>query len=582
MRRLLLISRFFALGLLLLLPVANTAAEAPAEGRHGMVVSTHHLAARAGHSMLEKGGNAIDAAVATAFAVGVTQPFSAGIGGGAFMTIRMGSGEAVALDARETAPAAADRDMYVRRGVPEKASLFGPLAVATPGFVAGMAQALERYGTLDLATVMAPAIALAREGFEIGPYHVGMLERMQQYGLPERFPETGRVQFPPKGTPIEVGWRLVQRDLARTLERIATDGPQVFYTGAIARAIADDMQKSGGLVTLDDLAGYEPRFRKVVRGTYRGLEVLSFPPPSSGGIALIESLNILEGFDLRGYSASSAGAVHRIAEAMKLAFADRAAYLGDADFVDVPTARLVSKLYAGNLRKKINPPWWRRAPWKWGRSENAMRLRGPGLEQNDEGTTHLSTSDALGNVVALTMTINTPFGSGLTVPGTGIVLNNEMDDFSVAPDTPNAYGLVDTRGNNAVGPRKRPLSSMTPTVVVREGRPFMVSGSPGGPRIISTTLLTLVNVIDFDMNVQQAVAAPRFHHQWVPNKLFVEPAFDAEAIKGLRARGHDVEVGSRPWSAAEAIVLDWERGVHLGGADPRTDGLAVGFTQPGR
>jgi gamma-glutamyltranspeptidase/glutathione hydrolase len=578
MRRLLSISRVLVLALVVLLPAGGGAAEAPVEGRHGMVVSSHHAAARAGLAMLEQGGNAIDAAVATAFAVGVTQPFSAGIGGGAFMTIRLAGGEAVALDARETAPAAADREMYVRPGVPEKASLFGPLAVATPGFVAGMAQALERYGTLDLATVMAPAIALAREGFEIGPYHVGMLKRMQQYGLHERFPETGRIQFPPAGTPIEPGWRLVQSDLARSLERIAGEGPQVFYTGALAKAIADDMAKSGGLVTLEDLAGYEVRFRKLVRGTYRGLEVLSFPPPSSGGIALIEMLNILEGFELGESEAQSAGAVHRVAEAMKLAFADRAAYLGDADFVDVPTAQLISKLYAGTLRKKINPPWWGRAPWKWHRAENAIRVKGPGLAQNDSGTTHLSTTDALGNAVALTMTINTPFGSGLTVPGTGIVLNNEMDDFSVAPDTPNAYGLVDTRGNNAVAPLKRPLSSMTPTIVVKEGRPFMVSGSPGGPRIISTTLLTLLNVIDFGMNVQEAVAAPRYHHQWVPDKLYVEPGFDAEAIAGLRARGHDVEVGSRPWSAAEAIVLDWERGVHLGGADPRTDGAALGFS----
>ena len=255
------------------------------------------------------------------------------------------------------------------------------------------------------------------------------------------------------------------------------------------------------------------------------------------------------------------------------------AYLGDADFVQVPKAKLVSKLYAGELRRKINPPWWRRAPWTWLRAENAMRLRGPGLPQDDAGTTHLSTSDAAGNLVALTMTINTPFGSGLTVPGTGIVLNNEMDDFSVAPDTPNAYGLVDTRGSNAVAPGKRPLSSMTPTIVLREGRPFMVSGSPGGPRIISTTLLTVLNVIDFGMNVQQAVAAPRYHHQWVPDKLFVEPDFDPEAVAGLRARGHVVEVGRRTWSAAEAIVLDWDGGLHYGGADPRTDGAAVGFTR---
>lgn len=544
-----------------------------------MVVSTHHEAARAGREMLARGGNAIDAAVATAFAVGVTQPFSAGVGGGAFLTIRLANGEAIALDAREMAPAAADRDMYVREGVPENASRRGALAVATPGFVAGMALALERFGTLDLATVLAPAISLARDGFAIGPYHVAILERVATKGGLARFPETTRIQLAPGGSVPALGSTLVQADLARTLERIAHEGPEVFYTGEIAEAIVAHQVATGGLITREDLAGYIPRLREVVRGTYRGAEVISFPPPSSGGIALIEALNILEGFDLTKLDAMDPSAMHHIVEAMKLAFADRAAYLGDADFVDVPTERLIAKAYAATLRAKINPPWFRRAPWTWGRRETALRVEGPGLPQDDSGTTHLSTSDALGNAVALTMTINTPFGSGLTVPRTGIVLNNEMDDFAVAPDTPNTYGLVDTRGNNAIAPRKRPLSSMTPTIVVRDGAPVLIAGSPGGPRIISTTLLTLLNVIDFKMDVQQAVSAPRYHHQWLPDTLLVEPGIAAAAVAGLRARGHTVKEGTRRWSASEAIVIDWKRGVHFGGADPRTDGLAAGYTQ---
>ncbi|MGH0030043.1 MAG: gamma-glutamyltransferase [Myxococcota bacterium] len=563
--------------LLVALPIGTAGAGEPdpVRGRAGMVVSTQHDAARAGQAMLARGGNAVDAAVATAFAVGVTQPFSAGLGGGAFVLIRLADGRVVALDARETAPAAADRDMYVREGVPERASLFGPLAVATPGFVRGMALALERWGTLPLDVVLAPAIRLAEEGFAIGPYHAAMLQRMRGYGLPRRFPETGRIQFPDAGaSEPRVGWRLVQKDLAATLRRIAEEGPEVFHTGDVARAIADHMKAVGGLVTLDDLAGYTPKLREPVRGTYRGLEVVSFPPPSSGGIALVETLNILEGLDLSA-GAGSEEATHAIAEAMKLAFADRAAYLGDSDFVDVPTARLVSKEYAAGLRARLLPVWWR--PSTWSNGERAITVEGPGLPADDAGTTHLSTSDALGNVVALTMTINTPFGSGITVPGTGIVLNNEMDDFAVAPDTPNAYGLVDTTGANAIAPGKRPLSSMTPTVLLADGAPFMVTGSPGGPRIITTTLLTVLNVVDFGMNVQQAVAAPRFHHQWVPDTLFVEPETDPALVEALRARGHEVKVAQRRWSAAEAIVIGPGTGTHEGGADPRTDGLAVGF-----
>jgi gamma-glutamyltranspeptidase/glutathione hydrolase len=317
------------------------------------------------------------------------------------------------------------------------------------------------------------------------------------------------------------------------------------------------------LLTLEDLRNYQPRWREPVIGSYRGLRVASFPPPSSGGAVLIQALNILEGFDLASLRAGSAPAIHLVTEAMKLAFADRAAYMGDADFVDVPIPMFVSKDYADVQRARINV-------------DTATLIAKPGRLPEDAGTTHLSVTDSSGRAVALTMTINTPFGSGITVPGTGVILNNEMDDFAVAKDTPNSYGLIDTRGSNLVAPGKRPLSSMTPTILDREGELFMVSGSPGGPRIISTTLLTILNVVDWKMNAQAATAAARFHHQWDPNRLRVEPETSDEVIRALEARGHEVELSGRRWSAAEVIVVDSETGVHFGGADPRTDGEAVG------
>ena len=366
------------------------AAPAPALSRNGMVVTSQPDATRAGVAMLEAGGNAVDAAVAAAFAVGVTQPFSAGLGGGGFILIHRPGGQVVAVDARETAPAAADRDMYVRDGVRDDASMVGGLAVATPGWVAGLALALESYGTLSLAAVVAPAVALAEQGYAIGPYHARMLERMRSYGLPQRFPETARIQFPPEGQRAEPGWRLVQKDLAATLRAIGRRGPPAFYSGRIARAMAAEVKGQGGLLTEADLAAYRPVVREPVRGSYRGFEIHSFPPPSSGGVALVETLNILEGFELGALGPGSSASYHRIAEALKLAFADRAAFLGDSDFVDVPVARLVAKPYAASLRARINPAWWRRPPWSWPRSEVAIEVRGPGLPVNDAGTTHLS------------------------------------------------------------------------------------------------------------------------------------------------------------------------------------------------
>ena len=561
------------------------ASESPVWGTHGMVVTSQADATLAGHEMLERGGNAVDAAVASAFALSVTQPFSSGIGGGCFLLIRIGDGDSggdiIAIDARETAPAAATRDMYIEPDMDEHASLAGALAVATPGLVQGLVEAQERFGRLPLAVVMQPAIALAREGFGIGLYHARMIEAMRRRLLPDdpRFAETARIQFPRGGLPARPGWRLVQADLARTLELIANEGAEAYYSGATARLIATEVKALGGILTESDLASYETKQRAPVVGTYRGIEVASFPPPSSGGVVLLEILNILEGFDPAERGQGGSASLHVIAEAMKLAFADRAVYLGDPDFVDVPVERLTSKAYADAQRARINPPWFRRAPWNWLRSERAITVKAPGLPNNDSGTTHLSTSDEWGNAVAITKTINTPYGSGVTVPGTGILLNNEMDDFAKAPDAPNAYGLIDVRGSNAIAPGKRPLSSMTPTLLTRDGRLLMVTGSPGGPRIISTTLLTILGVVDYGLDVKAAVSAPRFHHQWVPDLLFVEPGIPEDVVEGLERRGHRVKVGTRNWSAAEAIVIDPDTGVHFGGNDPRRDGLAKGYTR---
>jgi gamma-glutamyltranspeptidase/glutathione hydrolase len=556
---------------------ARAAAPSPAYGTRGMVVASETEAARAGRSMFERGGNAVDAAIATAFALAVTQPFSAGLGGSAFILIRTGLGEIIAIDARETAPAAASRDMFQQPGVPEGASLMGPLAVATPGFVAGCAVALERWGTLPLDQVLAPAIELAERGFAIGPYHARMIEAMRGRGLAQRFPETARIQFPPDGKPARPGWRLVQRDLAATLRRFASaEGTVAFYRGDLADAIAAAVQSRGGILTREDLAAYQPVLRDPVVGSYRGYTVFTFPPPSSGGLALVQALNILEGMNLAPLGAGSSASVHRIAEALKLSFADTLAFVGDPDFVSVPASRLTAKPYAQKLRARLDPElWWRRAPWDWFDGEQALRVPGPGLRASDAGTTHLSTSDGNGNAVALTMTINTPYGSGITAEGTGVLLNNEMDDFAIAPDLPNTYGVVDPRGANAIAPRKRPRSSMTPTILEKDGRLFMVTGSPGGPRIISTTLLSVVNVIDYGMDPSEAVSAPRFHHQWEPNVLYLEPATPRDVVDALRERGHEVKVEQHDWSAAEAIV--YQNGVFWGGSDPRRDGLAAGY-----
>ena len=564
---------------LLLAPAARAAAPNPAWGKRGMVVTSSIAASQAGREVLAQGGNAIDAAVAAAFAVGVCEQHHSGVGGGGFILVHVAeTGETFAIDARETAPAAASEDMYLRPDgeVDRDASRTGGLAIAVPGLVRGLLEAHERFGVLERSVVLAPAIRIAREGFPIGVRHRRMLELALRFGRLERFPETARVQLDAGGVP-PLGWKLVQPDLARTYRAIARDGATAFYSGRIARAMVDAARAAGGILTLEDLAGYRVRWREPVRGLYRGLEVLSFPPPSSGGVHLVQMLNTLEPFDLAALGRGSSEFVHLIAESMKLAFADRAVHLGDSDFYPVPADWLTSKAYGLELAGRIRPgPWYTRAPWRWGKPAVLRVDRAGTPPPDDAGTSHLSAMDAQGNAVAITQTVNLLFGSGITVPGTGVVLNNEMDDFSAAPNVPNAFGLVGFKAN-AIAPGKRPLSSMTPTIVRRDGRAWMLTGSPGGPRIITTALLTLLYVVDFGLDVQEAVAAPRFHHQWRPDVLRLEPDFPRDVVRALEARGHPVEVSKRHWSSAQAIVRDPETGLLWGGSDPRADGLAAGY-----
>jgi gamma-glutamyltranspeptidase/glutathione hydrolase len=369
--------------------------------------------------------------------------------------------------------------------------------------------------------------------------------------------------------------RLVQADLARTLRAIASRGPRAFYEGAIAESIVKAVQEAGGILTAGDLAGYRPVLREPLAGRFRGFEVLAFPPPSSGGVTLLETLNVLEGFELARLGAGSSAAIHRIAEALKLAFADRAVHLGDPDFAELPVARLLDPAYAARLRARINPPRWRRAPWSWGQGEVAIHVAGPGLPAEDAGTAHLSVADASGNAVAITETINTPWGSWVTAPGTGVLLNNEMDDFATRPGQPNAFGLVAVAGANGVGPGKRPLSSMAPVIVLEQGKLRFVAGSNGGPRIITSTLLTLLHHLEFGMDVAEAVAAPRFHHQWLPDELLLEAGNPGDVAEALRARGHSVRVVDDLGGGVEAIAFDPASGVLSAAPDPRRDGAAT-------
>jgi gamma-glutamyltranspeptidase / glutathione hydrolase len=494
----------------------------------GLVVSDSRLATEAGMQILKAGGNAVDAAVATAFALAVVDQAASGLGGGGFMMIYDARDKrAHALDFRETAPEAARADLYVRNGkLAPSLSLTGGLAVAVPGELAGLLTAMKRFGSLSLAALIAPAIRLAMEGFPLDASLRYTIER--QLPNMKKFPELGRVFLVKDDVPPE-GEIIRQTELGQTLKAIVSEGADVFYQGWIAQAIVETVRKEGGVLALDDLRSYKPVWREPLVGSYRNHMVITMPPPSSGGVALIQMLNVLEGHQLHQLAHNSGTYLHLVAEAMKHAFADRAQYLGDPDFVKAPISTLISKDYATWIRGRISPI--KTHPAKY------YGLRNLKTEQG--GTTHLSVLDRFGNAVACTLSVNTRFGSKILVPKTGIVLNNEIDDFAIYPSG-NVYGLVGNEAN-ALQPKKRPLSSMTPTIILLGDRPELIVGAAGGPRIISATLQTIVNVLDFHMPVKEAVEAPRIHHQWIPEEINVETKLAPEAKKSLERRGHSVK-----------------------------------------
>ena len=526
--------------------------------------------------MMQAGGNAVDAAVATGFALAVVHPQAGNLGGGGFMLIRTADGQTHFLDYREKAPAAATATMYLdaKGNVVEDASLVGYKAIGVPGSVAGLAYAQKKYGRLPLPQVMGPAIRLAHDGF---PLAARDAEELHDEDL-GKFPESHRI-FQRDGNYYEAGDIFRQPELARTLERIARN-PEDFYHGAIARELAAFLQKGGGLVTENDLAQYKVVEREPVRGTYRGYDIISAPPPSSGGIALIEALNILEGYDLQKVGGRSPEAIHLAVEAFRRAFFDRAEFLGDSDFSKIPVAQLIDKQYGAAWRPSINPAHATlsqalRRPAIFHQLEEYAATHTPGLTVQSNNTTHYSVVDPTGNAVAVTTTLNDNFGSRVTAAGLGFLLNDEMDDFTSKPGSPNLYGLIQGAAN-AIGPGKRPLSSMTPTIVLKDGQLFLVLGSPGGARIITTVANILIGVLDFGMNIQEAVDAPRFHHQWLPDTTFVEPGIPAVSVQQLRKMGHNVQTEPE-WSDGECIAIDLQTRERLGASDSRHNGKAVGY-----
>jgi gamma-glutamyltranspeptidase/glutathione hydrolase len=547
----------------------------PAHAQHAMVASVHELASRAGVEMMKAGGNAVDAAVATGFALAVVHPQAGNLGGGGFLLLRKASGEVRFIDFREKAPAAATQDMYLdaQGNVIENASLIGYKAIGVPGSVAGLVYAEKKYGKLSLDKVMAPAIRLARDGF---PLAWEDAEDLRDEDLAE-FPASKRI-FQRDGKYYLPGEILKQPELARTLERIAKN-PDDFYHGTMARELAAAIAKGGGLITADDLAQYEVKEREPIRGTYRGYEIISAPPPSSGGIALVEILNILEGFDLAKLGNRSAQAVHFTVEAFRRAFYDRAEFLGDPDFAKIPVPQLIDKRYAEAWRESIDP---NRAsvskdlkrPSVFNELERVAGSR-PATIREPKNTTHYSVVDPEGNAVAVTTTLNDSFGSRVTAEGLGFLLNNEMDDFAVKQGVPNAYGLIQGPANS-IGPGKRPLSAMTPTIVLKDGKLFLVLGSPGGPTIITTVANILMGVVDFGLDIQEAVNAPRFHHQWLPDAIDVEDRLSPDTMNLLRSKGHTLKP-EHLWGDGECIMVDPKTDERLGASDGRNNGKAVGY-----
>jgi gamma-glutamyltranspeptidase/glutathione hydrolase len=537
----------------------------PTIATHGMVVTGEEIAAQIGVEVLQKGGNAVDAAVTIGLVKAVTYPRAGNIGGGGFMLIYSAkTEEIVAIDYREKAPTKATRDMFLdeKGNVDSDRSLFSYQSAGVPGTLAGMAMALEKYGTLSLAEALAPAIAIAKEGFIITRASTDYIKKQENHL--KRYPTTAAIFFKPDGSFYEAGDRFVQNDLANTLKAIAKKGIKAFYEGEIADLIVSDMEAHGGLITKADLANYQPVLRKPIHGTYRGYDIYSMSPPSSGGVHIVQILNLLENYDMGLLGHNTATTIHLMAEAMKRAYADRSKYLGDTDFFSVPLTGLTSKAYAAALNQQINRQ-------KASISQDILPGKPTHYESNE--TTHYSVVDKEGNAVSNTYTLNFSFGSGIVVKGAGFLLNNEMDDFSAKPGIANAYGLIGGTAN-AIEPHKRMLSSMSPTIVLKDGKPFLVTGSPGGSRIITTTLQIIMNVIDHNMNIQEAVNAVRIHHQWLPDEIRVEEGFSLDTMKLLTEMGHKVVV-KETMGAAASILID--KKTLSGGNDPRRQGMALGY-----
>lgn len=548
-------------------PAEETATAFPVEGKHAMVVTGQELATREALEVLKKGGNAVDAAVTASFVMAVTLPRAGNIGGGGFMLIHnAGRKEVIALDFWQKSPAKASRTMFVGsdgRADP-KMSRESYKAVAVPGTVAGLALALEKFGTISLKKAMEPAIRYAEQGFIMNP---GLSSDIKSYEkLLRTRPDSTRIFFKPSGEYYEAGDLFVQKDLARTLRAIASHGPEVFYRGDIADRITRQMKANGGLITGEDLAAYTPVVRKPVHTTYRGDDVYSMYPPSSGGVCITEILNILERFDLRSTGHNSAATIHLVAEAMRRAFADLFVYAGDPDAVSIPVGGLTSKAYAAKLAAGIDPS---RAT-----SSKDVRAGDARTCEKDE-TTHFSIVDGAGNAVSTTYTLNGNFGSGIVVEGAGFLLNNEMDNFNTNPGKPDSSGIVQGDAN-AVAPNKRMITAMAPTMVFRQGKLFLVTGSPGSSRIISTVSQVILNVIDHRMNIQEAVNAPKVHHEWMPDELRIEKGISPDTIKILKTMGHNV-VQRAPMGSASSILVDPVTSKRFGAADPRRDGLAAGY-----
>ena len=539
----------------------------PVVARHGMVVGPEQLAAEIGADILRKGGNAVDAAVATGFALAVTYPRAGNLAGGGFMLIHLADEHRQTLiDYRETAPTGASRDMFLdgNGNLDHSKEYFSLQSAGVPGTVAGLLYALDKYGTLSRETVLAPAITLARDGMPVS--FALFFELSSAAGQLRKDPEAARLFFKPDGSPYQMGDRLRQADLAWTLQQISDHGVAGFYRGEVAQRITATMQAGGGLITAQDLANYRAIERAPVRGTYRGFDVVSTPPPSSGGVHILQMLNILEGYDLQAMGHNSAAYVHHLTESMKLAYADRSLYLGDPDFVQVPVGQLIDKGYAARQRARIDSqqatPSVEIAPGKVTGSESTE-------------TTHYSVADRFGNVVSNTYTLNFSFGSNIAVPGTGMLLNNEMADFATSPGNANAFGLVQGESNR-IEPGKRPLSSMSPTIVLKDGKPWLATGSPGGSVIITTVLQMVLNTTDFGMNVATAAAEPRIHHQWMPDTLQMETGFSADTLKLLKEMGQPVSVSERTTGQTTSIML--ENGWLYGAADTRrAGGWAAGY-----